>query len=288
MPPAETNGYALSSSRSSLIGSYVYASVIHNPAHCESPKCFSLSLAARNLFQTARHSLLHMPPGILRLRLACGTLVVPVRLAICLPLLICTFDAYSPHAALLPQGTLPITTNSTRTDSASSNLPEDAHQVSAYLALCPTATPHIGRALTLAYVISAAAFSMLSIVAAWWFSDFEGDNDDATLVEGGRAHRLRVASLFLGIVIRLLLGGLGTTAMVKVIGERSIIKNGSYIAVEVLGWLLVAVLYCGAFHRILSLFRDPVLQGERMDGLDGQVVKCDRTLDTISKPRELR
>jgi hypothetical protein len=97
-------------------------------------------------------------------------------------------------------------------------------------------------------VIAAAVLSVLSLIALWWFEDPSGDEDDATIVEGAEgegdeseraARRLHWAALFLGTATRLLLGGLGTTAMARVIAERSIIKRGSFIAVEVLGWLLV-------------------------------------------------
>jgi hypothetical protein len=184
-----------------------------------------------------------MPPGIFCLRTACCTLVIPVRLAICLPLLICTLDAYSPHTALRPQGVVPLIINSTRIDPASSDLPEDAHSMPAYIALRPV-PPHnstpMGRMLTLSFVIAAAALSVLSLITLWWFSDIEvGNEDDATLVEGERARRLQLGKLFLGIATRLSLGALGTMAMVRVISERSTIKRGSFMAVEVLGWLLV-------------------------------------------------
>jgi hypothetical protein len=187
-----------------------------------------------------------MPPGIFRLRTACCTLVIPVRLAICLPLLIFTLDAYSPPAAPLPQGgVLPLIINNTHIgDPASSNLPEGAHTIPVYIALRPT-SPHsnntpIGRVLTLSFVITAAALSVLSLITLWWVSDSpEGDEDDAMPVEGSRARRLHLGTLFLGIATRLSLGGLGMTAMVRVMSERSTIKRNSFIAVQVLGWLLV-------------------------------------------------
>jgi len=220
-----------------------------------------------------------MPPGIFRLRTACCTLIVPVRLAICLPLLICTLDAYSPHAALVPQATRPLIINIPRPEStgisAPSTMPEDAHGmhgVYEYIALPARAGadnhhhhPHLGRALTLSFVIAAALLSVLSMIALKWVSDpssqagaGEREEDDATLVESGERarRRLYIGGLLLGTATRLLLGGLGTTAMVRVISERSTIKRGSFIAVEVLGWLLVAVLYCGTFHRIHCLLSD--------------------------------
>jgi hypothetical protein len=69
----------------------------------------------------------------------------------------------------------------------------------------------------------------------------DASEDDATLVEGAAAarRRLQLGALVLGTATRLLLGGLGTTAMARVIGERAHMKRGSFIAVEVLGWLLV-------------------------------------------------
>jgi hypothetical protein len=96
-------------------------------------------------------------------------------------------------------------------------------------------------------VIAAAALSVLSLIALWWFEDPSGDEDDATIVDGDEegedseraARRLHWAALFLGTATRLLLGGLGTAAMARVIAERSTIKRGSFIAVEVLGWLLM-------------------------------------------------
>lgn len=201
-----------------------------------------------------------MAPGIFRLRTACCTLVIPVRLAICLPLLICTLDAYSPHGALLPASTappllpLPLIINITRPNSPASgskNLsPEDAHNTAEYeyIAIRPVPPPppsiavaHLGRELTLSFVIAAAALSVLSLIALWWFSDASCDEDDATIVEGDEraARRQHLATLVLGAATRLLLGGLGTTAMARVIAERSTIKRDSFIAVEVLGWLLV-------------------------------------------------
>jgi hypothetical protein len=115
-----------------------------------------------------------------------------------------------------------------------------------YIALRPIPPPsttvaHLGRELTLSFVIAAAALSVLSLIALWWFSDPSCDEDDATIVEGDErtARRQHLAALVLGTATRLLLGGLGTTAMVRVIAERSTIKRDSFIAVEVLGWLLV-------------------------------------------------
>jgi hypothetical protein len=184
-----------------------------------------------------------MPPGIIRLRTACCTLVIPVRLAVCLPLLICTLDAYSPHAPLLPQGVLPLIINSTRIDPESSSLPEDAHSMPVYIALRPTLPPnntHIGRALTLSFVIAATVLSVLNLITLWWFSEpLVGDGDDATLVEDERGWRLHLGALYLGAATRLSVGGLGTMAMARVIGEQSTIKRGSFVAIEVLGWLLV-------------------------------------------------
>ncbi|KAI9442717.1 hypothetical protein H4582DRAFT_1930471 [Lactarius indigo] len=207
-----------------------------------------------------------MAPGIFRLRTACCTLVVPVRLAICLPLLICTLDAYSPHAALRPQGAaLPLIFNGTHELPASG----DGRTVPVYIALLPAPAPapaQTGRVLTLAFVIAAAALSVLSMLALWWSSDDPaGDADDATLVEGerGAAH---LGPLLLGTATRLLLGALGTTAMVCIVGDHGAIKRGSFIAIEVLGWLLVAVLYCGAFHRVYCLLRGSgALQGGRKE-----------------------
>ncbi|KAI9453141.1 hypothetical protein BJY52DRAFT_1290446 [Lactarius psammicola] len=223
----------------------------------------------------ARHSLTFscaMPPGIFRLRTACCTLVVPVRLAICLPLLICTLDAYSPHAALLPQGALPLILNGTHELPASG----DGRTVPVYVAMLPVPPPaQTGRVLTLAFVIAAAALSVLGMLALWWSGDPAiGDADDATLVEGERTRRSLLGPLLLGTATRLLLGALGTTAMVRVIGERAAIKRGSFIAIEVLGWLLVAVLYCGAFHRIHCLLcGSGALQGGRKEALQEEPVK---------------
>ena len=198
-----------------------------------------------------------MAPGIFRLRTACCTLVIPVRLAICLPLLICTLDAYSPHGALFPTSTTPLRLpppliidipNSPA--NGSKNLsPEDAHNMAEYeyIALRPVPPPpsstsaHLGRELTLSFVIAAAALSVLGLIALWWFSDPSCDEDDATIVEGDEraARRQHLAALVVGTATRLLLGGLGTTAMARVIAERSTIKRNSFIAVEVLGWVLV-------------------------------------------------
>jgi hypothetical protein len=181
-----------------------------------------------------------MAPGIFRLRTACCTLVIPVRLAICLPLLICTLDAYSPPAALRPAGALPLVFNGTHELPAGGD--GDGHTVPVYIALRP-ASPSppalTGRVLTLAFVIAAAVLSVLGILALWWSGDPAGDADDATLVEGERTHRSHLGSVLLGTATRLLLGAFGTAAMAQVIGERAAIKRGSFIAIEVLGWLLV-------------------------------------------------
>jgi hypothetical protein len=97
---------------------------------------------------------------------------------------------------------------------------------------------------------------VLGIVAFWWLGDVgvgrdcdddaTGREDDVMLVEGGGEYgrrnarrRMKLGVLFLGAATRLLLGALGTTAMVRVVGDRSVLKRGSFIAVEVLGWLLV-------------------------------------------------
>lgn len=177
-----------------------------------------------------------MAPGIFRLRTACCTLVIPVRLAICLPLLICTFNAYNPQAALRPQGALPLIFNGTHEPPASG----DGRTVPVYIALLPAPPPaQMGRVLTLAFVISAAVLSVLGMLALWWSGEPAGDADDATLVDADRTRRPHLGSLLLGTATRLLLGALGTTAMAQVIGERAAIKRGSFIAIEVLGWLLV-------------------------------------------------
>ena len=182
-----------------------------------------------------------MAPGIFRLRLACCTLVIPVRLAICLPLLICTFNAYSPQAALRPQGTLPLIFNGTHEAPASG----DGRTVPVYIAVLPVPSPaqtqKTGRVLTLAFVISSAVLSVLGILALWLYGDPEGEAEDATLTDADsdRTRRPHLGSLLLGTATRLLLGALGTTAMAQVIIERAAIKRGSFITIEVLGWLLV-------------------------------------------------
>ena len=181
-----------------------------------------------------------MAPGIFRLRLACCTLVIPVRLAICLPLLICTFNAYSPQAALRPQGTLPLIFNGTHEAPASG----DGRTVPVYIAVLPVPSPaqtRTSRVLTLAFVISSAVLSVLSILALWLYGDPARDAEDATLVDADpdRTRRPHLGSLLLGTATRLLLGALGTTAMAQVIIERAAIKRGSFITIEVLGWLLV-------------------------------------------------
>jgi hypothetical protein len=212
-----------------------------------------------------------MAPGILRLRTVCCTLVIPIRLAICLPLLICTLNAYSPHAALFPTPQnppppppqpQPLIINITRPRPALANPPEDTHRapVYEYIALQPPpasggGTHILGRTLTLSFVLAAAALSVLSMVALWLPREQDagsgGDADDATLVEaadgrGGTARWVRVGALVGGIATRLLLGALGTAAMVRVGVERRAREaapvprgRGSFVAVEVLGWLLV-------------------------------------------------
>ena len=125
-------------------------------------------------------------------------------------------------------------------------------------------------------MLAAAALSVLGIVAFWWLGDVgdererecdareeeekeeEEEEDGATLrvVEsesggggggggggelgcGDARRRMQLGVLFLGAATRLLLGVLGTAAMVRVVGDRTVLKRGSFIAVEVLGWLLV-------------------------------------------------
>ncbi len=110
-----------------------------------------------------------MALGIFRLRTACCTLVIPVRLAICLPLLICTLDAYSLHGALFPasppQGPHPpplilnITCPKSPVSSGSNLSPKDIHNMTEYeyIALRPVpqlpsgAGAHLGRTLTLVH-----------------------------------------------------------------------------------------------------------------------------------------
>ena len=183
-----------------------------------------------------------MAPGIFRLRTACCTFVIPVRLALCLPLLICTLDAYSPPAALQPAGALPLILNGTH-ELPGAGGDGDGRPVPAYIALRPAPPPpppaQMGRVLTLAFVIAAAVLSVIGILALWWSGDPAGDADDVTLVEDERTCRSHLGSVFLGTATRLLLGALGTAAMAQVIGERAAIKRGSFIAIEVLGWLLV-------------------------------------------------
>ncbi|KAI0291137.1 hypothetical protein BC826DRAFT_509274 [Russula brevipes] len=159
-----------------------------------------------------------MAPGILRLRTVCCTLVIPIRLAICLPLLICTLNAYSPHAALFPTPQSPppplpqpLIINITRPRPALANPPEDTHRapVYEYIALRPPpasggGTHTLGRTLTLSFVLAAAALSVLSMVALWLPREQDaggGDADDATLVEAaegraGAARWVRVGALW--------------------------------------------------------------------------------------------
>ncbi len=79
---------------------------------------------------------------------------------------------------------------------------------------------HLGHTLTLSFVIAAAVLSLLSLIALWWFNDLPSDENDVTIVEGNvdgderATHRLHLTALFLGTATRLLLGGLGTMAMV--------------------------------------------------------------------------
>ena len=126
--------------------------------------------------------------------------------------------------------------------------PEVVHNMAEYKYIAlrpipPASNPvaHLGRELTLSFVIAAAALSVLSLITLWWFSDFSCDEDDATIVEGDEraSRRQHLAALVLGTATRLLLGGLGTTAIARVITDRSTIKWDSSIPVEVLRWLLV-------------------------------------------------
>jgi hypothetical protein len=121
-------------------------------------------------------------------------------------------------------------------------------------------------------VLTAAALSAFGILAFWSLGDLEGDvvgldqDDPEALVEesasggsrsesersiGGGAsasasasasatrRRFRLGVLALGIATRVLLGALGMIAMARVVADREVMRRGSFIAVEVLGWILM-------------------------------------------------
>jgi hypothetical protein len=90
-------------------------------------------------------------------------------------------------------------------------------------------TTHVGRTLTLSFVLPAAALSVLGVVAFWYLGDvcverdrdYDASDDDATLAAGGgrrrvvmqeHAQRLKLDMLFLGAATRLLLGTLPLAA----------------------------------------------------------------------------
>jgi len=89
----------------------------------------------------------------------------------------------------------------------------------------PFLNSHPAQVLTsaahsLLFMIAATVLSLLSLIALWWFSDLPSDENDVTIVEGNvdgderATHCLHLTALFLGTATRLLLGGLGTMAMV--------------------------------------------------------------------------
>ena len=79
--------------------------------------------------------------------------------------------------------------------------------------------------------ISTVALSLVSLIAF-----FELEIPAATRMM--RRARRAPSVPFFGTTTRLLLGGLGTKAIARVIVGSSTLKRGSLIAVEVLGWLL--------------------------------------------------
>ena len=105
-------------------------------------------------------------------------------LFICLPLLICTLNAYSPHAALHPQGALPLFFNATHEPAASEDRGGGGGgTVPVYIMLLPAPRPaQTGCVLSLAFVIAAAVLSVLSILAHCWSGSPAGD------ACGGRVH----------------------------------------------------------------------------------------------------
>ncbi|KAI0058008.1 hypothetical protein BV25DRAFT_1841287 [Artomyces pyxidatus] len=236
-----------------------------------------------------------MAPGVFQLRTACCSLVIPIRIAFCIPLLICTLDGYSHLGTVAPAGPIPAFTDPVPIFSNSSLPPgadKDAtdgmsHLFPLYLKLLsmprdPAVLP--GRTLTLAFAALAMMFSVISLVLSCCYpaddeharSYYEepvldkglatGGSDDDTLNEAEedcareRVRRRRVGSLLMGTATRLLLAALGTIAFVKVISERAVIKPASYAAIEGLGWTVVVMLYFGVLHRVWVLLCDPALR----------------------------
>jgi hypothetical protein len=66
-----------------------------------------------------------------------------------------------------------------------------------------------------------------------------GGGASASASASATRRRFRLGVLALGIATRLLLGALGMIAIARVVADREVMRRGSFIAVEVLGWTLV-------------------------------------------------
>ncbi|THH11468.1 hypothetical protein EW146_g8029 [Bondarzewia mesenterica] len=117
-----------------------------------------------------------MAPGVLRLRTACCSIVIPIRIALCIPLLIVTVDGYgaytpSPHtftnSTAVPS--IPSFTNSTPLADAS---PDALDGIFPSARLFPVTSDAAvggfpGRSLVLIFCGLSILMSVLSIIVAW-------------------------------------------------------------------------------------------------------------------------
>ncbi|TFY81066.1 hypothetical protein EWM64_g2947 [Hericium alpestre] len=236
-----------------------------------------------------------MAPGVLQLRTACCSIVVPIRLALCIPLLICIFDGYSDGSTLQRTGTIPIISDtpqqaegsfaSTTDLDATDGIAPTARLLTVYTVIPSTSCP--GRALAIAFTILAIAFSLSSMIVTWFyhedafidefsFDDLDDGHDHKTAAAARRAtgqmskHKWRVWNLSVGMATRLLLAALGTTAFVRLLAEQERIKPGSFAAIEGLGWTVVCVVLC-------LLAFDCVLTVRKCDALPRIVPSCLRS-----------
>ena len=200
-----------------------------------------------------------MAPGVLRIRTACCSIIIPVRIALCVPLLVATLDAYSsPHPAAptsSPHSPASPLLNNTTPPNAAPDAPDGIFPSAQLLPIAAAETGEFSvisfpqgesraRALALTFCALAALLGLLSIISTWCSSD-EHDPDSAVESEpqsdgtpmsvqakefAGRASSSPdryvaeagrgVWGLFLGAATRLLLAALGTTAFIEVILER--------------------------------------------------------------------
>ncbi|KAA1472943.1 hypothetical protein DENSPDRAFT_851268 [Dentipellis sp. KUC8613] len=219
------------------------------------------------------------------LRNACRSIAIPVRIALSVPLLICTLNGYTAGGSVQSATTYHLPPNMRPLDDAplpskadpdaTDGMVASSARVLAVYTVSPPSSCR-GRALALAFVILALGFSLASVLVAWVLRvdnepvrdfHFEGlaagvdhkmaaaDAEEGREARGARRKR-RLWNLCVGLGTRLLLSALGTTAFVDVLSERDRIRPESYVAIEGLGWTVVAMLYFGVFDRMFMLIRE--------------------------------